>query len=998
MQDKPIVSPILVGRTREFEVLERALKAAQAGNGQCLLIAGEAGVGKTRLLAEVQQNAAAQGAGILQGNCFEQDVAYPYAPWIDMLRAYFMPRTTEQVRAMLGPLAVEFVALLPELAPSVLESPSISAADAESEKRRRFESLVRFFAQQSQKQPLLIVVEDLHWSDETSLELFHLCARRFRGNRILLVGTYRREDHSPHLARLLARLNRERNIHEVILDRLAREPVATMVRAIFEIDRPIGRDFLDVMMALSEGNPFFVEEILKALVEQGDIAYREGKWERRTAANLRVPSSVQDAVQQRIASLDHLARPILRLAAVTGQRFDFGLLQATAGLDENTVLEAIKALVAAQLIVEQAPDQFAFRHALTREAAYATLLGHERRDLHRRIGDTLERRYPDPVGCAAHIGELAYHYYHAAVWDKALVYSQRAGERAQTLFAPREALDHFTHALDSAHQLSVAPPIDLLRARAKAHETLGNYNQARSDLEAALKSAQDAKDRRVEWQVTLDLGFLWAEHDYAQSGAYLLRALDTARQIGDPVVVAKSLNRVGNWHLNRDDPTEAQQFHRQALAVFRELGDEQGVAETLELLSVTSYVGANVVEGIRYSEEAITRFRHAAHRQGLIQSLIHLTLRAQFDTEVSPPGDIAQLIHPAEEALRLAREMDWRTGEATVMVNLAHGLIPAGEYERALDVLASAQSIGEEINHQIVIMVSHWLLGQVYNGLLAFSNAQRHLEQAIAMAEASNSVLYTRVSAADLALTYVFQNELERARALLSTSLDGGPTRSRHLRACWTARAELALSEGDPTYALQIVEDLLASASNIDRYGLRGIPRIAELRGNALAALGRSNEAEAALLDARAGAQEQGRRPLLWRIRARLGNLYRMQDRRSEAEQEFAGARALIHELAAPLSDEALRNTFLRAALTILPAAPVLTPRLAAKQAFGGLTAREREVAALVARGKSNAEIAEELVTSKRTVEKHVGSILSKLGLNSRTQVVAWVIEKGLDQ
>jgi DNA-binding CsgD family transcriptional regulator len=284
----------------------------------------------------------------------------------------------------------------------------------------------------------------------------------------------------------------------------------------------------------------------------------------------------------------------------------------------------------------------------------------------------------------------------------------------------------------------------------------------------------------------------------------------------------------------------------------------------------------------------------------------------------------------------------------------------------------------------------------VYLNLLAFSEAAQYLEQAREVAQAGNSVFFVRVSTADLALTYIAQNELGRAEALLRAVLDDQPARTRHLRVCWNARAELALAQGDPTYALRIADELIAATPNIDRYGPRGIPRLSQLRGEALAALGRTNEAQAALLAAREGAREQGRRPLLWRIHVSLGKLYRALEQGTEAEQEFAAARALIHELALPLMDESLRAHFLQRALVMIPSPPPLSPRQAVKQEFGGLTAREREVAVFIAQGKSNSEIAGTLVTSKRTVEKHVGSILSKLGFTSRAQIVAWAIEKGL--
>jgi DNA-binding CsgD family transcriptional regulator len=226
--------------------------------------------------------------------------------------------------------------------------------------------------------------------------------------------------------------------------------------------------------------------------------------------------------------------------------------------------------------------------------------------------------------------------------------------------------------------------------------------------------------------------------------------------------------------------------------------------------------------------------------------------------------------------------------------------------------------------------------------------------------------------------------------------LDDQPARTQQVRVCWAARAELALAQGDPAHALRIVEELIASAPNIEHYGPRGIPRLVNVRGEALAALGRLGEAEVALLDAREGAREQGRRPLLWRIRGSLGRLYRTLGRNTDAEQEVAAARALIHDLAASLPDEPLRERFLQRALATLTTQPPVWQCQVAKQFYSGLTAREREVATLVAQGKSNREIADELVLSKRTVDKHVGSILSKLGFHSRAQIAAWAVEKRL--
>jgi DNA-binding CsgD family transcriptional regulator len=205
---------------------------------------------------------------------------------------------------------------------------------------------------------------------------------------------------------------------------------------------------------------------------------------------------------------------------------------------------------------------------------------------------------------------------------------------------------------------------------------------------------------------------------------------------------------------------------------------------------------------------------------------------------------------------------------------------------------------------------------------------------------------------------------------------------------------ELALARRDPNLALQIVEHLLASAANLS--GERVIPRLWKLRGEALTALGKTGEAEVALPAAREATFTQGARPLLWRIHVALGKLYQAQARRDEAEAEFSAARELIQALAANVPDKDLGQNFVEQAMAMMPRFPAPSPRRAEKQMFGGLTAREREVAALIAQGKSNREIAVALVISERTVESHVTNVLSKLGFTSRTQIAAWAVETGL--
>jgi DNA-binding CsgD family transcriptional regulator len=291
--------------------------------------------------------------------------------------------------------------------------------------------------------------------------------------------------------------------------------------------------------------------------------------------------------------------------------------------------------------------------------------------------------------------------------------------------------------------------------------------------------------------------------------------------------------------------------------------------------------------------------------------------------------------------------------------------------------------------------------GQVLMELLAWTEARQRLESGLALAQELGSGFLTLGAIARLATASVLQNDLARAQKLLDAWLpadypEAGLTIP--LRRLWSGRAELELAQGNPGRTLEIVERLLASTVNLAQVGPHAVPHLSRLRAHALAGLGHVEDAEAELQGTLPVASRQGQRSMLWRLHADLGDVYRAMGRREEAEREFTSARAIIRDLANNIPEGALRDNFLQQALATIPAAHVPTPRQAAKKEFGGLTAREREIAALIAHGKSNREIADQLVISEKTAERHVANILSKLGFNSRTQIGVWAAEKGLDK
>lgn len=994
--EKPIICPIIVGRRGEIDSLQRALEQVRGGRGETLVLAGEAGIGKSRLITEARERAAGLGFLCLQGHCFEPDVALPYAPLVDLLQTRMTDMSTEELADVFAS-APELCTLLPDLAIGVPGVVPPAPLEPEQEKRRLFHSLARLIVAQTSAQPVLMVVEDLHWSDATSLEFLRYLARRTAVHPLLLILSYRSDEVGPGLRHFLAELDRERLGQELVLAPLTRASVEAMLRAIFDQKRPVRGEFVDALYTLTEGNPFFVEEALKALAIGDNLAGAKGPWNSERLDDVRIPRSVQDAVLRRLVHVSARAQQALTVAAVAGRRFDFSLLRELTGQDESELLRDMKELVAAQLVVEQSAERFAFRHTLTRQAIYAQLLARERQELHWAIVETIERLHNDSL--EAHLPDVAYHAYAAERWEKALPYARRMGEQAQAMGAPRAAIEHFTHALEAASQLGQPPSRELYRARGQMYETQGEFEQAQDDYLRALAAARGVGDSGAEWQALLDLGFLWLARDYDRAGGYFHQARDLASRMDDPKRLAHSLNRLGNWYANLDRPHEGQDLHRQALAIFGDLGDQPGIAETLDLLAVATHVGGDRRGAITHYEEAAALFRELGDRQALASVLATLGhVRCASLVYVTLPGaapSSGQALRECEEALTITRTIGWRSGEAYALSELAACLSAEGEYGRALAAAQESLAIAEEIEHREWLAIAHSTLGMMYLDLLDAHTARWHCERAYAQARETGAHHLIGLAAAFLAWARLLGEEQERAKAVLHDLAPlEAPVETLTQSVLLAAYGELSLACGDPALALGVADQLIAWAEQ--SHGAGVIPRLWKLRGEALAALGRTAEAEAVLEAARDAAHAQGSRPLLWRLHVALGALFQAQGRRKDAEQAYTAARSLIEELAATIPEDALRAAFRSRALASVPAPRPSSSRRIAKDRYGGLTAREREVVAHIARGLSNRDIAAALVISERTVEAHSGHIRDKLGCASRAQVAAWAVAQGL--
>jgi ABC-type oligopeptide transport system substrate-binding subunit/DNA-binding SARP family transcriptional activator len=453
-----VISNPLVGREQEMTFLQERWQAAQQGRGGLVLIGGEAGVGKTRLIEDFAGRLRWQGARVLWGCCYEFERLLPYQPVVEALGGVVPAISRPELETHPAWVLAEVARLVPELLEKVPGVDATPALRSEEERVRLFDGLVRFLAHLSARSCLLLTLEDLHWATESTLHLVHYLARHLATHPVLIVGTYRPEalGHQHPLASLQQELIREGMAWPLSLKPLSPEAIEHLVVEMSgagEAVAPLAR----WLHAETEGNPLFLMEILKALFEAQRIRLEGGVWRgdfsQISAVDLPLPAGVSETIRARTRWLDDEVLEALRTAAVLGREFDLELLDAVWGRGEEATLEALDVLLRRRLIEEGTgalARDYAFTHHKIQEAVYADLPLRHRQRLHTQAGLAMERLYGPQVGDLA--AELAFHFEEGAaragqLRDKAIQYLLRAGDQARLAQAYQEAADYYRRAL-----------------------------------------------------------------------------------------------------------------------------------------------------------------------------------------------------------------------------------------------------------------------------------------------------------------------------------------------------------------------------------------------------------------------------------------------------------------------------------------------------------------------------------------------------------------------
>lgn len=953
--DRRILCPVLIGREAEMGRLEALLGESLGGRGRTVLVSGEAGVGKTALVNQFLQHARAQSARVFLGECTEIDARRPFGPFMEIARA--------ANRATALPIAPR------------------DAAMAEVDRYRLHSAFTTLLIDLARDRPIVIVIEDLHWADEASLELFPHLARKLRYVPLLLVGTYRTDElHRRHPLRpALAELGRMRLADDVALRRLSEDEVAAFLSEAMRLGRPPTIEFRQAMFATCEGNPLFMEEALRALAERGDVEYRDGSWRRtKDVADIAIPDTLRDAVLERFTTLSADAQSILQHGAVIGQRFDFGLLSRVIGLDDASIVSAIRAAIEAHLVLAitdvKGSESYVFRHALTRESILLELLQHERRRIHAAVGEAIESRAGDET--AANVEELAYHFDEGGDQRRAFRYRDLAAREAYRLFAFARAARHLERAIELARDDEPALGALHLRLADAAHLGATPRRALRAAEEARRWFERDGDSRGAGLALTRMAAYRWflgetrGAREAANDAARLLEPLGKTREL------AAAYAEVARLAYLDFDYAVAEELGRHAVDIAREQVALVTQVDALLTLGATAGMQGRL-EGVAMQREAIELA--SAH------DMVEAALRGFHNIRIAmhaTGSSGAEVRRVDEEMIAYCRRHGIQT--ETEVADEAGYLFAGGDWDAALRLVLEAR--GESI-----WMVQLQLLQSFIQSAREGPDRSRSLLEAAhrRLPEASpGHRLYggsitarTTLLAGDARATLEVLEGTEpdvggspwpeTDEAVVCAVVAAGALEDKEARNHWIdvalgeepggrrisararrafARAERAASAGDPDAAIP----LLAESAELFE---RSFVRFGET-------LARRRRAEHLVRRNAAGDREAAQEEL-----AAILPFWR----KAKATWYLGQLQRWATELGLDFPEE-------------VPAAAPSPTRAARTQ----LTAREREVAALVAMGLSNKEIAEKLVISERTAEGHVERILGKLGFRSRSQIASW--------
>ncbi len=932
----------LVGRASELGALRQALQAALAGQGQIISLLGEAGLGKSRLIRELRPDfeaAAGPPGRWLEAASLSYESGQPYGLFVRLLRAACLAAENDSPETQRGKLQ-DLVALLPAENqasamvvcatlfklnhPDQSDSPRLEGENFKGQLFALLPALVRAWARQG---PLVLVFEDLHWADPTSIALLENLLALVNEISLLVVYTLRPDEQAPGWRlKLAVERDHAARLTQVEVRPLSADQSGALVDHLVLLG-DLSPELRERILARAEGNPFFVEEVVRALVENGALAAGA------EAAQFEIPDSLQSLLIARIDRLAEEARRTLQIAAIVGRSFYYRVLGAIlgAGAELDGRLDELQH---ANLIFEAArqPErEYSFRHALLHEAAYSTILRKHRREFHQRVGETLETLFPDQL--EQYAPALGFHFEEAGDIARALKYYTLAGDAAYRLFAIAEAESHYARALELARRAepNSATLMHLYTRHGRALELQSRFKEAFTNYEQLEALGRQRADQMLEvygiaGQAQIRAMSSTAEGNVPQAEALLARGLALAQALGDQTAEARlEWTRLNLYHWT-DQLPEARRAGERSLELARAAGLREQAAFNLQDLSYI-YLALGEIEHTRTANREAIELWRQLHNQAMLANGLAVESNLRIEA-----GENAAGLAASDEGFQLTAAINNWWGMAFTRMNIASVYWDQGDAASAILACQAVMVHARRAGFIIALFLSPAYLADLYGELGAPVTALSELATALTL-QAPIAHMYQpllraieiRVHLANgqaaeaLALADVYENSFSRqesyyVRGAMYYLLGLAPA----------VRSELSLLRGQPGQALAITEEVEAIARRVAR---RPMPEILYWRARALQAVGDLVSASATLKRARERAERIGQRPLLWRILALQAELAAQAGDGAQAAESVAQARAIISGIADHTGTPELRASFLARASVRAVLNPTQTPR-----------------------------------------------------------------------
>lgn len=1022
------------------------LNSNEPGRMAACFLGGEPGIGKSHLLEFLEREVPGEDGLVLRGNCYEESTGGPFAPFVEVLRG---------IPGAELPDELDLGWILPERAREIGQPERISEPLGAQDRTIYFDSCVRAIAGVSRSRPVAILLDDLHWADEPAASLLRYLIRELRDAPVTIFGTYRDTDIDPNVPfeGVLRDLQREGLASHLLLRRLGlNETRALIADVLGTAVNSVSRTTAEQVFQSSEGVPFFVRELIFHLRDEGRLLPdAAGVWSLQSTGEVFIPPGVRSVVGHRLARLPDEAREVLSVASVIGREFPVELLnnviQARLPQYLDGLVDAIDAGLDKRLIVEKFPEnvstgaRYQFVHEQIREVLYRGMNAIRRRTLHEVIGRQLEAGLAEPAREAA---RLSYHFTNGEDMERAARYTRLAGEEALRVRAYEDAVRFFDTALEIRTLTSLdegEPEVvsGLLIARDRALRALGLHAEREDGIRRLLDLSPEREDplRCVQALVRAS-NFYLDSGDATRAVGPALQAMEIARSLGDRSMLLASWT-AAEALIGREsgEPSRVDRPAADLIAATRHLTTARECAGRLDDQVAHAWITqelGNMLWELSDEEdsagrslartfllEALDGFRASGNRKGEVTALISLAYRRPYEATPAPAPIQGSYVAFLEEIRRLrktehllARESDRPRLEALSLLSIHVFCRTEGWYEVALDRAVQALEWANTARQPRIAVLSRLGLSETELLLGRPGRALDHAEHAAVLIDArpdasgaldsqrgpvalalarAQSGLGNHEQAIELA-TGQYRQSLERGR---DTAILDGEITLAELLAMMPGGADLAVE-----YAQSVIARcrLLPGAISWDVRAHNVLARVWLQEGDLASAL---NHATAAA--SRIEARDIKLKWLWIATWATRGRIYEAQGAYEDAEVDARRALDTVGLIASRMVDPVLRKTFEEqspfavAARAIARQLGLIAPEQAQGSRTanpGGLTAREIEVLRLVAAGKTNRDIADELFISEKTVARHLTNTFMKIDSQSRTQAAAWAFRQGI--